>query len=88
MTSCLAWWVEGAVLPLGRYLNGNDRTDECSRPLVLWFRGKSVLDLWLMVAVCALTMETALTALLIPLNASRLGHYASRLISLVVAKPC
>ena len=27
--------------------------------LLLWSRGKSILDLWLMVAVCALIAETA-----------------------------
>ena len=53
--------------------------------LLLWSRGKSVLDLWLMVAVCALIMETALTALLVPGRFS-LGFYANRLIPLVVSK--
>ena len=76
---------EGAVLPLGRYLNGMTALTSVLALLLLWFRGKSVLDLWLMVAVCALTMETAQTALLTPDRFS-LGHYASRLISLVVAK--
>ena len=53
--------------------------------LLLWSRGKSVLDLWLMVAVCALIMETALVALFMPTRFS-VGFYATRLISLVVSK--
>ena len=76
---------DGTVLPLGRYLNGMIALTNALALLLLWSRGKSVLDLWLMVAVCALAMETAQTALLIPRRFS-LGHYASRLISLVVSK--
>jgi signal transduction histidine kinase len=53
--------------------------------LLLWSRGKSILDLWLMVAACALIMETGLTALFISARFS-VGFYATRLIPLVVSK--
>jgi signal transduction histidine kinase len=53
--------------------------------LLLWSRGKSVLDLWLMVAVCALAMETSLTAFLVTTRFS-VGFYATRLIPFIVSK--
>jgi signal transduction histidine kinase len=53
--------------------------------LLLWSRGKSVLDLWLMVAVSALLMETAIVALFIP-GRFNVGFYATRMIPLVVSK--
>ena len=77
--------VDGNILPLGRYLNGMTALTNVLALLLLWSRGKSVLDLWLMVAVGALIMETALVALFIQFRFS-LGHYACRLISLVVSK--
>jgi len=76
---------DGGILPLGRYANGMIALTNALALLLLWSRGKSVLDQWLMVAVCALTMETAQTALLIPIRFS-VGFYASRLISWVVSK--
>jgi signal transduction histidine kinase len=76
---------DGKILPLGRYANGMIALTNVLALLLLWSRGKSVLDLWLMVAVCALTMETALVALLVPSRLS-VGFYATRLISLVVSK--
>ena len=45
------------VLPLGHYANGMIALTNVLALLLLWSRGKSVLDLWLMVAVCALIME-------------------------------
>ena len=56
----------GHILPLGYYANGMIALMNVLALLLLWFRGKSVLDLWLMVAVCALIVETALVALLVP----------------------
>src|SRR5690242_5313844 len=53
--------------------------------LLLWSRGKSVLDLWLMVAVSGLIMETALVAILVPSRFS-LVFYTTRMISLLVSK--
>jgi C4-dicarboxylate-specific signal transduction histidine kinase len=53
--------------------------------LLLWSRRKSVLDLWLMVAVCALIVETATIALLVPVRFS-VGWYANRMIPLLVSK--
>ena len=50
---------DGTVLPLGHYANGMIALTNVLALLLLWSRGKSVLDLWLMVAVCALIMETA-----------------------------
>ena len=50
-------------MPLGHYANGMIALTNVLALLLLWSRGKSVLDLWLMVAVCALLMETSLTAL-------------------------
>jgi len=54
--------------------------------LLLWSRGKSVLDLWLMVAVCALAMETSLVAFGFVSERFSVGFYATRLIPLVVSK--
>ena len=50
-------------MPLGHYANGMIALTNVLALLLLWSRGKSVLDLWLMVVVCALTMETGLMAL-------------------------
>ena len=73
------------ILPLGYYANGMIALMNVFALLLLWSRGKSVLDLWLMVAVCALIMETALVALLIPSRFS-VVFYATRVISLLVSK--
>ena len=74
-----------SILPLGHYANGMIALTNVLALLLLWSRGKSVLDLWLMVAVCALAMETSLTALLVTTRFS-VGFYATCLISLVVSK--
>ena len=50
--------LDGNVLPLGHYANGMIALTNVLALLLLWSRGKSVLDLWLMVAVCALIAET------------------------------
>ena len=74
-----------SILPLGHYANGMIALTSVLALLLLWSRGKSVLDLWLMVAVCALAMETSLTALLVTTRFS-IGFYATRLIPFIVSK--
>ena len=54
--------------------------------LLLWFRGKSVLDMWLMVAVCGLTMESSLVAFNLFSSRFSVGFYAIRLIPVIVSK--
>ena len=73
------------VLPLGHYANGMIALTYVLALLLLWSRGKSVLDLWLMVAVCALLAEATMVALLITGRFS-VGFYANRFIPLVVSK--
>jgi len=50
----------------------------------LWLRGKSVLDLWLIVAVCALVAELGVTAFIIVSRFS-LGFYTQRVFSLAAS---
>jgi len=50
----------------------------------LWLRGKSVLDLWLVVSVCALVAELGVTAFIIVSRFS-LGFYTQRMFSLVAS---
>jgi signal transduction histidine kinase len=45
--------------------------------VLLWLRHRSVLDLWLMVVLCAYTVEIALTAFPVPIRFS-LGWYGGR----------
>jgi len=45
--------------------------------VLLWLRRRSVLDLWLMVVLCAYIMESALTVFPVPIRFS-LGFYAGR----------
>ncbi len=79
--------LDGAtILPLGYYVVGVITLANVLALLLLWFRGKSVLDLWLMVAVCALIMETSLVALGFVSSRFSVGFYATRLIPLVVSK--
>ena len=51
---------------------------------LLWLRMRSALDLWLAVALLAMALEIALTGVL-PANRYSLGHYASRVYSLISA---
>jgi signal transduction histidine kinase len=74
------------ILPLGYHVNGMIALTNVLALLLLWSRGKSVLDLWLMVAVCALIMETGLVALGLVSGRFSIGFYATRLIPLVVSK--
>jgi len=73
------------VLPWGYFANGMITLMNFSALLLLWSRGKSTLDLWLMVVVCALVTETALVALLMPSRFSVI-FYSTRVISLLVSK--
>jgi signal transduction histidine kinase len=50
----------------------------------LCFRGKSVLDLWLIVAICVLVAELGMTAFII-LSRFSLGFYAQRVFSMVAS---
>ena len=52
--------------------------------MALWLRGKSVLDLWLIVAVCALVAELGVTAFIIVSRFS-LGFYTQRVFSLAAS---
>ena len=72
------------ILPLGYYANGMIALMNALALLLLWSRGRSVLDLWLMVAVCAQMMEMALVIVI--LGRFTVGFYATRVISLLVSK--
>ena len=54
--------------------------------LLLWSRGKSVLDLWLMVAVCALIMEAVMISIVYSGSLQPLAFMQIVLIFLVVSK--
>ena len=73
------------ILPLGTDLNGMNALTNVLALLLLWTRRKSVLDLWLMVAVSALLMETAIVALFVQ-GRFDVGFYGTRVIPLVVSK--
>ena len=73
------------VLPLGYHANGMIALTYVLALLLLWSRGKSVLDLWLMVAVCGLIMETGTVELLRP-DRFTVGFYAIKVIPMLVSK--
>ena len=64
MISCLACLDGNGVLPLAHYATGMIAARHLLTLLILWFRGKSVLDLWLMVAIFAVIAELVSIALL------------------------
>jgi signal transduction histidine kinase len=72
------------VTPLGRYLTGSLVVLGALALALLWYRRRSSLDLWLMVMICALLPEAALTAFLTTPRFS-LGYYAARIFSLITA---
>jgi len=74
-----------SVLPLGLFANGIIALTNILALLILWPRRKSVLDIWLIVVVCALIAETASIALF-ALERFTVGFYATRVIPLVVSK--
>jgi signal transduction histidine kinase len=77
--------VAGAVTPLGHYMNGASALTNILALLILWTRKKSVLDLWLMVSICAPLCETTIVALFITSRFS-VGFYGVRILSLLVSK--
>jgi signal transduction histidine kinase len=77
---------DNTILPLGYYANGVIALTSVLALLLLWFRGKSVLDLWLMVAVCVLTMESSMVAFGFVSARFTIGFYATRLIPVIVSK--
>ena len=77
--------LDGKVLPLAHYATGMVALLYILAVLILWPRRKSVLDLWLMVAVCALIAEL-LSIALFAKGRFDLGFYANRTIPLVVSK--
>ena len=76
---------KGAVLPLGHTINGMIALMNMVTLLLLWTRGRSILDLWLMVAVCGLIGEGVFVAFFVTARFT-FGFYAVRIISLVVSK--
>jgi signal transduction histidine kinase len=72
------------VTLLGRYLTGSLVVLGAVALVLLWVRRRSSLDLWLMVMICALLPEAALTAFLTVPRFS-LGFYAARIFSLITA---
>ncbi len=77
--------LDGRVLPLGHTVNGMVALTNILTLLLLWTRGRSVLDLWLMVAVCAQIEESLLVAFFLTARFT-FGFYAIRVIWLVVSK--
>jgi hypothetical protein len=73
------------VLPLGHAANGMIALTNVLALLLLWSRGRSVLDLWLMVAVCAQIMTAGLVVLFIA-GRFTVGFYVTRVIPVLVSK--
>jgi signal transduction histidine kinase len=73
------------ISPLGNYVTGIIALTSMLALLLLWTRGTSVLDLWLMVAVCALLAETVMVAFFLTARFS-LAFYFNRVVSLLVSK--
>lgn len=75
---------EIGLAPLAHYVAGLCLLTSVVALILLWTRLTSVLDLWLMVAVCALIMELAIVTVMI---ASRftLGFYACGVLSIIVS---
>ena len=68
----------------GQYLTGSLVLLGVLALALLWLRRRSVLDLWLMVMICALLPEVAITAFLSAPRFS-LGYYSSRIFALITA---
>jgi hypothetical protein len=75
---------EARFTPLAKYVAGMDLAVSMAALLLLWVRRRSVLDLWLMVAVSALLAELATVVFVIPGRFS-IGFYLGRIFSLVVS---
>jgi len=72
------------LTPLGNQVTGIDFLTSLLALALLWRRQKSILDLWLTVAVVALVAELWVTTFVIGTRFS-LGFYASRLLSVTVS---
>ena len=72
------------LTPLGNHITGIDFLTSLLALALLWRRQKSILDLWLTVAVVALVAELWVTTFVIGTRYS-LGFYASRLLSVTVS---
>ena len=72
------------LTPLGNQVTGIDLLTSTLALVLLWRRQKSVLDLWLTVAVVALVAELWVTTFVIGTRYS-LGFYANRLLSVTVS---
>ncbi|MFZ1949650.1 MAG: MASE4 domain-containing protein [Pseudolabrys sp.] len=72
------------LTPLGNHITGIDFLTSLLALALLWRRQKSILDLWLTVAVVVLVAELWVTTFVIGTRYS-LGFYASRLLSVTVS---
>src|SRR5262249_9403964 len=72
------------LTPLANRVTSVDLVISVLALVVLWFRRRSVLDLWLIVAVCALVAELAVTSFVITSRFS-LGFYIQRIFSLAAS---
>jgi signal transduction histidine kinase len=68
--------------PLRRYVAGVQVLLSIAAPVVLWMQRRSLLDMWLMVVMCAHLIEIFLIAFPVPVRFS-LGWYVGRLCGLV-----
>jgi signal transduction histidine kinase len=75
---------DSEITPLGHYVTAFDLLVGVVAFALLWKRSKSVLDLWLMVALAALIAELAIVALFIEARFN-FGFYFSRLFAIVSA---
>ena len=72
------------ISPFGQHISGVVALLSALALALLWVRRRSVLDLWLMVVLCAWLLEIAFFVLLTALRFS-LAFYASRIYALVTA---
>jgi signal transduction histidine kinase len=75
---------EIGISPLGHAVTGVNLAASVAALVLLWVRRDSLLDLWLMVAVCALIAELATVALVL-VGRFCLGFYLGRIFSVVVS---
>lgn len=73
-----------SLAPLAHYITGIIVLTSVLALLFVWIRGTSILDLWLIVAVCALIAEMAMVSLFLRGRFS-LGFYSIRVFSVVVS---
>jgi signal transduction histidine kinase len=75
---------EVGISPLGHVVTGINLVASVIALALLWIRRDSLLDLWLMVAVCALMAELA-TVTLVLVGRFCLGFYLGRIFSVIVS---